>query len=216
MDCDHSASHSGGARYAHGERQLRLVLVCDRCGAERSELERIAYAPRARRLTGHLAELTARQLGLDGSQIARVGFAALLCGEGRDRIPAEVLDKQGPLNEQERAIVRHQPELGAALFGDASFADVREWILCHRERPDGGGYPRGLSAERIPREARILAVTEAYAAMTRERPYRLARDHEDACLELVRCSGTQFDGAVVEAFLQASVRRNTQLACAPA
>jgi HD-GYP domain-containing protein (c-di-GMP phosphodiesterase class II) len=216
MDCDHSGGHSGQARYAHGERRLRLVLVCDRCGAERSELGALAYAPSARRLAGHLAELTARELGLDGPQVARVGFAALICSEGRERIPAEVLNKQGPLNEQERAIVRNQPELGAALFSDACFADIREWILCHRERPDGGGYPRGLSAGLIPREAHILAVTEAYAAMTRERPYRLARGHEDACKELVRCSGTQFDGDVVEAFLQASVRRNAQLAGARA
>ena len=216
MDCDHSASHSGGARYEPGERKLRLVLVCDRCGAERAELERIAYAPNARRLAGHLAELIARELGLEGPLIARVGFAALICGEGRDRIPAEVLNKRGPLNEDERTIVRHQPEIGASLFGDASFGDMREWILCHRERPDGGGYPRGLTAERIPQEARILAVAEAYAAMTRERPYRGARDHEEACRELVRCSGSQFDRAVVEAFLHASARRNGQLAGAPA
>jgi HD-GYP domain-containing protein (c-di-GMP phosphodiesterase class II) len=216
MDCDHSCSHSGGARYDPGERQLRLVLVCDRCGAERSELERIAYAPNARRLAGHLAELTARELGLEWPEVARVGFAALICGQGRDRIPANVLNKRGPLNDEERAIVRHQPELGASLFSDAVFADMREWILCHRERPDGSGYPRGLSAERIPREARILAVAEAYAAMRSERPYRGARDHEGACLELVRCAGSQFDGAVVEAFLHASVRRNGQLAGAPA
>jgi HD-GYP domain-containing protein (c-di-GMP phosphodiesterase class II) len=216
MDCDHSASHSGGARYVPTERQLRLVLVCDRCGAERAELERIAYAPNARRLAGHLAELTARELGLEGAEVARVGFAALLCSEGRDRIPAEVLNKRGPLSDEERAIVRHQPELGASLFSDESFADMREWILCHRERPDGGGYPRGLSAERIPKEARILAVAEAYAAMRSERPHRVARDHEEACLELVRCSGSQFDGAVVEAFLHASTRHNGQLAGAPA
>jgi HD-GYP domain-containing protein (c-di-GMP phosphodiesterase class II) len=216
MDCDHSCSHSGGARYVPSERQLRLVLVCDRCGAERAELDRIAYAPNARRLAGYLAELTARQLGLDGPEVARVGFAALICGEGRDRIPAEVLNKRGPLTDEEQTIVRHQPELGASLFGDASFAEMREWILCHRERIDGGGYPRGLTAERIPREARILAVAEAYAAMRSERPHRLPRDHEDACLELVRCAGSQFDGTVVEAFLQASARRNGQLAGAPA
>jgi HD-GYP domain-containing protein (c-di-GMP phosphodiesterase class II) len=198
------------------ERKLRLVLVCDRCGAERAELERIAYAPNARRLAGQLAELTARELGLEESLVARVGFAALICCEGRDRIPVEVLNKLGPLNEEERAIVRHQPELGASLFSDASFADMREWILCHRERPDGGGYPRGLSGERIPREARILAVAEAYAAMTCERPYRVSRDHEDACLELVRCSGSQFDRGVVEAFLHASARRTRAARSVPA
>jgi HD-GYP domain-containing protein (c-di-GMP phosphodiesterase class II) len=140
----------------------------------------------------------------------------LICGVGRDQIPPEVLNKQGPLTEQEWSLVRRQPELGAALFSAASFDDVREWILCHRERPDGLGYPRGLSAGQIPLEARILAVSEAYAAMTSDRPYRLALDHEAACLELVRCAGTQFDAAVVQAFLRASMRRNEQLACAAA
>jgi len=216
MHCDHSASHSGEARYLHHERQLRLVLVCDRCGAERVELERIAYAPNARRFAGHLAELTARELGLGEAQIARVRFAALVCGVARDQIPPEVLGKQGPLSAQEWALVRRQPELGAALLSDTSFDDIREWILCHRERPDGRGYPRGLTAEQIPLEGRILAVSEAYAAMISDRPYRLARDHEGACLELVRCSGTQFDGAVVQAFLRASVHRNERLAGAAA
>jgi len=216
MACDHSASHSGGLRYLRSEHQLRAVLVCDRCGAERLELERIAYVPNARRFAGHLAELTARELGLEEAQVARVRFATLVCGVGRDQIPAEVLNKRGPLNEQEWILVRRQPELGAALFSGTSFDDIREWILCHRERPDGRGYPRGLSAEQIPLEARILAVSEAYAAMTSDRPYRLARDHAGACLELVRCAGTQFDALVVQAFLRASVQRNAQLARAAA
>jgi HD-GYP domain-containing protein (c-di-GMP phosphodiesterase class II) len=197
-------------------RQLRLVLVCDRCGAERSELERIDYAPRALRFVAHLAELTARELGLSEAQIARVRFAALVCGLGREQIRPEILTKQGPLTGEEWAEVCRQPELGAALISQTSFDDIREWILCHRERPDGTGYPRGLSGERIPLEARILAVTEAYAAMTSDRPYRLARDHEQACLELARCASTQFDTTVVAAFLRASVRRNLQLACAAA
>jgi HD-GYP domain-containing protein (c-di-GMP phosphodiesterase class II) len=214
MVCDHSAAHSGGARYLRSERQLRLVLVCDRCGAERLELARLAYAPNARRFSGHLAELTARELALDEDQIARVRFAALICGVGRDQIPPEILNKQGPLSAREWALVRRQPELGAALLSDTSFDDIREWILCHRERPDGRGYPRGLTAAQIPLEARILAVSEAYAAMTSDRPYRLARDHDGACLELLRCAGSQFDADVVQAFLRAAVRRNRQLACA--
>ena len=216
MTCDHSASHSGGARYVREARQLRLVLVCDRCGAERSELERIDYAPHALRFVAHLADLTARELGLSEVQIARVHFAALVCGMGRDQIRPEILDKQGPLTAEEWAEVCRQPELGAALINQASFDDIREWILCHRERPDGTGYPRGLSGARIPLEARIMAVAEAYAAMISERPHRRARDHEDACGELVRCAGTQFDAEVVQAFLRASVRRNTQLARAVA
>ena len=163
-----------------------------------------------------MAELTARELGLDEAQVGRIRFATLLCGVGRDQIPSAVLDKQGPLSKQEWILVRRQPELAASLFNDGNFDDIREWILCHRERPDGRGYPRGLSGGQIPLEARILSVSEAYAAMTSERPYRLALDHESACLELVRCAGTQFDAAVVQAFLRASMRRNAQPAVAAA
>ncbi len=212
MACDHSALHSGGARYLREAGQLRLVLVCDACGAERLELKRIDYTPEARCLTGHLAELTARELGLDETQVARVRFAALVSAVGRDQIRPEILHKQGPLTKEEWAEVYRQPELGAALLSDASFDDIREWILCHRERPDGSGYPRGLLGEEIPLESRILAVTDAYAAMISDRPYRLARSHDDACLELSRCAGAQFDATVVEAFLLASVRRNPHLA----
>ena len=216
MACDHSALHSGEARFLREAGQLRLVLVCDECGAERAELERIDYVPSARCFAGHLAELTARELCLDEGQVARVRFAALVCGVGRDQIRPEILNKQGPLSEQEWAEVYRQPELGAALLGDPSFDDIREWILCHRERPDGSGYPRGLSGGEIALEARILAVTDAYVAMTSDRPYRLARTHADACDELLRCAGTQFDADVAEAFVRAAERRNPQLAGAAA
>jgi len=216
MTCDHSASHSGGARYMYGAHQLRLVLVCDRCGAERSELERIDYSPHALRFVAHLAELTARELGLSEAQTARVRFAALVSGMGREQIRPEILNKQGPLTGEEWVEVCREPELGAALISGTSFDDIRDWILCHRERPDGTGYPRGLVGEQIPLEARILAVADAYAAITSDRPYRAARGHEEACLELSRCVGTQFDGAVVEAFMRASDQRNTHLARAVA
>src|SRR5271154_573203 len=212
MLCDHSALHSGEARYLRETGQLRLVLVCDRCGSEQAELERIDYIPSARCFAGHLAELTARELGLEEIAVARVRFAALVCGLARDEIRPEILNKQGPLTKKEWAEVCRQPELGAALLSDASFDELREWILCHRERPDGSGYPRGLSGEEISLEARILAVTDAYVAMTSDRAHRLARTHQDACMELSRCSGTQFDARVVQAFTLSSVRRNPHLA----
>jgi len=216
MACDHSALHSGGARYLRDARQLRLVLVCDSCGAERAELDRMDYAPSARCFAGHLAELTARELRLGEMQVVSVRFAALVCSVGRDQIQPEILNKQGPLTQEQWVEVCRQPELGAALLGDASFDEIREWILCHRERPDGSGYPRGLKGEEIALEARILAVTEAYVAMVSDRPYRLTRSHEDACRELSRCAGTQFDAAVVQSFLSASRRRNPHLARAAA
>jgi HD-GYP domain-containing protein (c-di-GMP phosphodiesterase class II) len=216
MACDHSALQSGGARYLPGSCQLQLVLVCDSCGAECDRLGRVEYEPRPRRLVGHLAELTARELGLAEEQIARVRFAALVCGQCRDQIPREIVQKQGPLTPAEWVEVQRHPELGAALIADVSLEDIREWILCYRERPDGRGYPRGLSGERIPLEARILAVADAYTAIISDRPHRPGRGHEGACVELRRCAGTQFDPTVVEAFLAASQRRNPHLARAAA
>ncbi len=211
MACDHSASHSGGARYLRAAGELQLLLLCDACGAERARLGSIDYRPDPRRLVVHLAELTARELGLSEAKSARVRFAALVCGVGRDQIAPEILGKRGRLTEHQWREVRRQPELGAALLNNVSLDDIREWILCHRERPDGTGYPRGLCADQIPLEARILAVADAYTAMISQRPHRPRRDHQDACLELVRCAGTQFDVRVVKAFLNASARRNSRL-----
>jgi HD-GYP domain-containing protein (c-di-GMP phosphodiesterase class II) len=216
MACDHSALHSGGARYLPATGELLLMRLCDSCGSEVERLGTVDYLPRPRRLVGHLAELTARELGLDEEQISRVRFAALVCGQCRDQIPAEIVSKQGPLTPAEWVEVQRHPELGAALIADVSLEDIREWILCHRERPDGLGYPRGLSGDRIPLEARILAVTDAYTAIVSDRPYRLGRSHDEACQELSRCAGTQFDATVVDAFLAASLQRNPLLSRAAA
>ena len=214
MACDHSAWFSGAARYLRKSAQLRLVLVCDVCGAERAQLGMISYHVQPLCLVVHLAELTARELGLSEELTSRVRFAAMVCRAGRDQLSPEILNKKGPLTREEWIEVRRQPEFAAALLSDVNLDDMREWLLCHRERPDGRGYPRGLVGEQIPLEARILAVADAYAAMVSDRPHRARRDHEDACLELVRCAGTQFDAAVVEAFVTASTQRNRLLGAA--
>ena len=209
--CDHSGLHSGGTRYVRELGQLVLLLVCDDCGAERAQFGTIEYAPNPRRLVARLAELTALQLGLGAGHTARVRFAALVCAVGRDQIPPEILAKRGPLSDAEWAEVRRQPELSAAVLGDVSLDDIREWILCHRERPDGSGYPRGLAAEQIPVEARILAVCDAYTAMISDRPHRVRRTHGEARAELVRCAGSQFDAEVVAAFLSTPLVRELQV-----
>jgi len=211
MACDHSASHSGGARYLRTASQLQLVLVCDGCGAECAQLGRLDYQLEPRRLVVQVAELIARELELSEAQTDRVRFAALVCGVGRSQIPMSIMSKPGPLTTQEWAEVQRQPEVAAALLSHVSMDDIREWILCHRERPDGSGYPRGLTGEQIPLEARILAVADAYTAMVSDRPYRARRDHQAACQELIRCAGTQFDVEAVKAFLRASLERAQQL-----
>ena len=205
--CDHSAPHSGVARYQRGSARLRLTLVCDRCGTEQTELGSIEYRPNARRLGAELAAATARELGLDDHQVQRLRLAAMVCDVGRDQIPAAILEKRGPLTDDEWVQVRRQPELGAAMLSAQSLADVREWILTRRERPDGSGYPRGLSGDQIALEARILGVVEAYVAMVSDRPHRPAMHSALALRELLDNAGTQFDAAVVTAFLRARPRQ---------
>jgi HD-GYP domain-containing protein (c-di-GMP phosphodiesterase class II) len=99
--------------------------------------------------------------------------------------------------------MRRHPELGARMLSSSELDDVRGWILAHHERPDGTGYPKKLSADEIPIEAAILAVGDAYEAMTSDRVYRMAIGPAKAREELLRWSGTQFSPVVVEAFLHA-------------
>ena len=99
--------------------------------------------------------------------------------------------------------MKRHPELGARMLSSSELDDVRGWILAHHERPDGTGYPKGLSADEIPIEAAILAVGDAYEAMTSDRVYRMAIGPEKAREELLRWSGKQFSPVVVEAFLHA-------------
>jgi HD-GYP domain-containing protein (c-di-GMP phosphodiesterase class II) len=95
------------------------------------------------------------------------------------------------------------PEIAARLLSRPEFEDMRAWILAHHERPDGAGYPYGLSGDDIPLEARILAVADAYEAMTADRVYRPSLGAETARTELKAGSGSQFDERVVGAFVRA-------------
>jgi HD-GYP domain-containing protein (c-di-GMP phosphodiesterase class II) len=216
MTCDHTGPLSGASRYLRGPGELRLMLVCDGCGAERVQVATLSYRPRGHCLAGQLAELTARELGLSETQIDRVRLAAMIWDVGRDQIPPQILQKRGPLTRKEWNAVRRQPELGAAMLTDTSFDDIREWVLSRRERVDGGGYPRGLHGDEIPLEARILAVAEAYVAMCGERPHMPARDHQTAIAELLGHAGTQFDATVVHGFVRASAASAPQLVSSPA
>lgn len=152
---------------------------------------------------GRFAEVTARELGLSPDSVERVRLAGILHDVGRVGMPDAVLGRPGPLSERERSLVRLHPEIGARLVETTDFADIRSWILLHHERPDGTGYPEGRRAREVPLEARILAVADAYEAMTSERPYRGALHLEEAAAELRRGAGRQFDAEVVEALLRA-------------
>ena len=149
---------------------------------------------------GRYAEMIARQLGLDAQRVERIGIAGLLHDIGKIAVPDSVLRKPGRLTDSEMALVRRHAEIGAHIVASANLHDIASWIIAHHERPDGRGYPFGLSGEAIPLEARILAVADAFEAMTAERVYSAAQSEEAAMAELHALSGLQFDGLVVAAF----------------
>jgi diguanylate cyclase (GGDEF)-like protein len=161
------------------------------------------------RTVGHYCALIATKLGLPPERVKRVETAGILHDVGKIGLPDEILRKPGQLTEEEWRPLRRHPEIGARILSDDAFADIREWIVAHHERLDGKGYPRQLSGDEIPLEARIIAVADAYEAMIGERVYCAARSPEDARTELLRCAGTQFDPMIVAAFV-AALREESQ------
>jgi diguanylate cyclase (GGDEF)-like protein/putative nucleotidyltransferase with HDIG domain len=152
---------------------------------------------------GRLAALIAKALGFDDAHVERIRLAGILHDIGKIGIPDWILHKPHALDEAEWAEVRKHPEMGARIAASAKLDDISEWILCHHERVDGTGYPGGLPLDEIPVEARILAVADAYEAMTAERVYKRAMPAAKAERELRDQSGAQFDGEVVDALLGA-------------
>lgn len=157
-------------------------------------------------LVSKYAASTAEELGVAPDQVSRVGLAGLVHDIGKVTLPDAILAKPGPLTSEEWAVVRTHPEQGAWLSAAAGLQDVAQWVLSHHERVDGRGYPHGLCGDEIPLEGRILAVVDAYEAMTAVRVYSPSMGHEQACAELARCARTQFDPDVVRAFLERAPR----------
>lgn len=179
--------------------------------AKNGSIQALASAMEARDIEGvdharNLAELaqeTALLLGRSVEESRLVGLAALLHDVGNLGIPAEILQKTEPLSTEEWAFVREHPHLGQRLLSSVGgvLAAIAPIIAAQRERWDGSGYPLGTREEAIPLGARIVAVCDVYGALVSERPYRRAFTHAEALGELERCAGTQFDPAVVAAFI---------------
>jgi len=163
-------------------------------------------------VVGRYAALCARELGLPDELVEDVRLAGLLHDVGKSGVSDAIVSKPASLSDSEWLAMRYHPELGASLLNDAGLDDVREWILCHHERPDGLGYPRGLVGDEIPLGARILAVADAYEAMTTDRVYRRSIGRWRARDELRRNAGAQFDRTVVEAFLRVLERADAAAA----
>ncbi|HJU03493.1 MAG TPA: diguanylate cyclase, partial [Actinomycetes bacterium] len=176
------------------DRQSRDVLL--RALAERNPELAKRHAAVAR-----LAETVGERMGLANDDQAQLRQAAELHDVGKLAIPEELLHKPGPLEAEELAFVRRHPLIGERIIGAApALAPAARLVHATHEHFDGRGYPDGLAGDQIPLGARIIAVCDAFTAMTSPRPYAPQLTVSEAIAELRRCAGTQFDPTVVDAF----------------
>ena len=155
----------------------------------------------SRRVTAYTIAL-AREMGLDAEQLRVIARGAFLHDIGKIATPDRILLKPGKLDPEEIEIMREHCARGYEMVRKIPFLrEASEIVYSHQETFDGSGYPRGLRGEEIPLGARIFAIADTLDAMTSDRPYRKGRSFAEARQEIARCSGSQFDPAIVEVFL---------------
>ncbi|SHF12109.1 PAS domain S-box protein [Alkalibacter saccharofermentans] len=148
-------------------------------------------------------EAIAKEMNYATDKVAEIKTAGVLHDIGKIMIPPELLNKVGRLTNDEFEVIKRHPEIGYQILKSVDeYAMLAEAVLYHHERWDGKGYPEGLKGEDIPVVSRIVAVADAFEAMTAKRAYQSTRTVEEALSELVRCSGTQFDSAIVDLFVK--------------
>jgi putative nucleotidyltransferase with HDIG domain len=156
----------------------------------------------SKRVTAYAIAL-ARAMGIPPDEIKVIARGAFLHDIGKMAIPDDILRKPGKLTPEEQSVMREHCARGYHMLRKIPFlSGAAEIVYCHQEYYDGNGYPNGLRGREIPVGARIFAVADTLDAITSDRPYRKARGFDTAREEILRCSGTQFDPAVVETFLK--------------
>ena len=178
-------------RAAHQATIRALVQAVDlKDGYTRGHSERV----------GQASMMIGRELGMDDDRIEVLRFAGILHDVGKLGVPTRLLRKDGPLTPEERRVIELHPEYGHEITRGISFlGEARSAILHHHERIDGTGYPYGLAGGQIPECARVVAVADAFDAMTSTRSYSRARPVAAALEELRRCAGSHFDPRMVTA-----------------
>jgi diguanylate cyclase (GGDEF)-like protein len=185
------ATHSSASRQTT---DVLLQVITEQSASLDDHVERVA----------ELSTKVAEVLGEPEHEVRRICLAAKLHDVGKTAVPVAILDKRGPLDESEWQFVRRHPQIGERIVLAApALASTAPIIRSSHERIDGGGYPDGLAGDDIPIGSRIIAVCDAFDAMTSDRAYRVARSVEAAVEELRANAGSQFDAVVVEAFCEA-------------
>lgn len=149
-----------------------------------------------------LASKLAKKINLPKEKIRKIEMAGLLHDIGKIGIPDSILKKSVELSIAEKKIIKEHPVLGEKILKTTKFKEILPWVRSHHERWDGNGYPDSLGGEKIPVEARILAIADAFDAMTSKRPYRNALSAEEVIEELKRQKRKQFDPYLVDALLE--------------
>ncbi|HKQ57717.1 MAG TPA: HD domain-containing phosphohydrolase, partial [Candidatus Eisenbacteria bacterium] len=197
--------------------QLRLKRITDQLESTESVIFTMArwveikdqYTEgHLRRVAGY-AERIAAALEFERTDLVNVRYAGILHDIGKIAVPETIIAKEGPLTSEEREVLEKHPDHGAEIIAPMRFAPaVAPIIRAHHERWDGMGYPHHLRGEDIPVGARIIAVVDAWDAMTTDRSYRRALDTAEAERRLREGAGSQWDPEIVEVFLQLRARGN--------
>ncbi|WP_395110380.1 HD-GYP domain-containing protein [Actinomadura sp. SCN-SB] len=156
--------------------------------------------------------MIAQEIGMRSDRVEAIRYAGMLHDVGKLGVPTKVLQKTGPMSEDDLAAIQLHPMRGLEIVRDIGFLDeALAGIMHHHEKMNGRGYPMGLAGDEIPEFARIIAVADAFDAMTSNRSYRAACTIEEAVVELRRCAGDQFDPVMVESFVRALDRLGWEL-----
>jgi xanthosine utilization system XapX-like protein/HD superfamily phosphohydrolase YqeK len=156
--------------------------------------------------------MIAQEIGMRSDRVEAIRYAGMLHDVGKLGVPTKVLQKNGPMSEEDLAAIQLHPMRGLEIVRDIGFLDeALAGIMHHHEKMNGRGYPMGLAGDEIPEFARIISVADAFDSMTSNRSYRAACTVEEAIEELRGCAGPQFDPVMVEAFLRALGRHGWEL-----
>ncbi|HLE12903.1 MAG: hypothetical protein A2504_13265 [Bdellovibrionales bacterium RIFOXYD12_FULL_39_22] len=157
----------------------------------------------------HYALILGEELGFSPQELYNLELASICHDIGKIGVPDAVLLKPSRLDAEEMKMMQEHPGKSYEIIKEFNFlANVADYVRFHHERIDGTGYPQGLAGEEIPLVSRIILVADTFDAMTSSRPYRKGLTHQAAIDELVKFSGTQFDGALVSLFLQGMEKEN--------